>query len=204
MILWLRVGQGTMVCYCCLLQVVYLHVHDTGGVYGQIICDCIFSVTVGCHLCVTCRHLCALFVSYLGLCVFPFPSSFFVCLFFFPSVTGSHDFVCTCRSYGMSSSNGPVLSLPGASGNVATEDVVYMMQGLDIETGVDLNKLILVGEEISRALNRPNQSKVAVAVLAQMEADRLKAESCHVPKNPNQSQGSCSGSEKSRAAGGSQ
>lgn len=52
----------------------------------------------------------------------------------------------------------------GASGNVATEDVVYMLHGLQIETNVDLNKLIDAGNYICRALNRPNLSKVSQAL----------------------------------------
>ncbi len=53
----------------------------------------------------------------------------------------------------------------GASGNVATEDLVYMLHGLGIKTGVDLDELIETGDFISRALERENQSKVAKAVL---------------------------------------
>lgn len=52
----------------------------------------------------------------------------------------------------------------GATGNVATEDVVYMLHGMDIETGVDLNKLIEAGVFVSSALNRKNNSRVAVAL----------------------------------------
>ena len=51
----------------------------------------------------------------------------------------------------------------GASGNVATEDVLYLMAGLGIETGVDLNRMIAVGNLISRQLGRSNQSRVALA-----------------------------------------
>jgi hydroxymethylglutaryl-CoA lyase len=54
----------------------------------------------------------------------------------------------------------------GATGNVATEDVVYLMQGLDIDTGVDLDKLIDAGELICAALQRPTSSRVARAMLA--------------------------------------
>ena len=54
----------------------------------------------------------------------------------------------------------------GATGNVATEDLVYMLNGLQIEHGVDLQKLILAGEKISRALNRETGSKVARAMSA--------------------------------------
>ncbi len=52
----------------------------------------------------------------------------------------------------------------GASGNVATEDVLYMLQGLGIETGVDLQALIDAGEFISAQLRRGNQSRVARAL----------------------------------------
>ncbi len=55
---------------------------------------------------------------------------------------------------------------PGASGNVATEDVVYMLQGLGIETGIDLNKLVDAGDFICAALGRQTTSKVARAILA--------------------------------------
>ncbi|WOJ96759.1 hydroxymethylglutaryl-CoA lyase [Congregibacter brevis] len=51
----------------------------------------------------------------------------------------------------------------GASGNVATEDVVYMLQGLDIETGVDLDALIAVGADCCKKLERSTQSAVAQA-----------------------------------------
>ena len=52
----------------------------------------------------------------------------------------------------------------GASGNVATEDVVYMLNGLGIKTDVDLGKLILAGEFISNHLGRPSTSKTAIAL----------------------------------------
>lgn len=51
----------------------------------------------------------------------------------------------------------------GASGNVATEDVLYMLEGLGIKTGVDLEKLIHAGNMISQAIDRENSSKVAKA-----------------------------------------
>ncbi|MFS2013411.1 hydroxymethylglutaryl-CoA lyase [Azospirillum sp. CT11-132] len=51
----------------------------------------------------------------------------------------------------------------GASGNVASEDVLYMLNGLGIETGVDLDKLIAAGAFISDAIGRPTASKVARA-----------------------------------------
>ena len=51
----------------------------------------------------------------------------------------------------------------GATGNVATEDVVFMLHGMDIETGIDLNKLIETGCFISGVLGRVPQSRVSVA-----------------------------------------
>ncbi len=51
----------------------------------------------------------------------------------------------------------------GASGNVATEDVIYMLDGLGIETGIDLNKLIETSWYISKQLQRQPASKVALA-----------------------------------------
>ena len=53
----------------------------------------------------------------------------------------------------------------GATGNVATEDVVYLMHGLGIETGIDLDKLIDAGVFISEALGRTPNSLVSRAVL---------------------------------------
>ncbi len=53
----------------------------------------------------------------------------------------------------------------GATGNVATEDVVYMLQGLGIDTGIDLDALIDAGVFISEALGRKPNSLVARAVL---------------------------------------
>lgn len=52
----------------------------------------------------------------------------------------------------------------GASGNVATEDVVYMLNGLGVKTNVDLGKLMLAGDFISKHLGRPSGSKTAVAL----------------------------------------
>lgn len=55
---------------------------------------------------------------------------------------------------------------PGATGNVATEDVVYMLDDLGIETGLDLDKLIAAGQAFSQAIGRDNTSRVARARLA--------------------------------------
>jgi len=55
---------------------------------------------------------------------------------------------------------------PGATGNVATEDVLYMLQGMGIHTGVDLEKLAAAGRMISQHLGRRPASKAALALLA--------------------------------------
>jgi isopropylmalate/homocitrate/citramalate synthase len=54
----------------------------------------------------------------------------------------------------------------GATGNVATEDLLYMLQGLDIETGVDMTKLLEAGQFICDHLGRPTGSRVARALMA--------------------------------------
>ncbi|WP_448255078.1 hydroxymethylglutaryl-CoA lyase [Ottowia oryzae] len=54
----------------------------------------------------------------------------------------------------------------GATGNVATEDVVYMLHGMGIDTGIDLNKLVDAGAYISAQLSRKSGSRVATALLA--------------------------------------
>ena len=58
----------------------------------------------------------------------------------------------------------------GATGNVATEDVVYLLQGLGIETGVDLDRLVDAGAFISAALGRKPNSRVATAILNKRSA----------------------------------
>jgi hydroxymethylglutaryl-CoA lyase len=58
----------------------------------------------------------------------------------------------------------------GATGNVATEDVVYMLHGMGIETGIDLDKLIDAGKYISDYLGRKSNSRVATALLAKRAA----------------------------------
>jgi hydroxymethylglutaryl-CoA lyase len=52
---------------------------------------------------------------------------------------------------------------PGAAGNVATEDLLYMLNGMGIETGVDLDRLLDAGAYICAELGRPPQSRVARA-----------------------------------------
>jgi len=56
----------------------------------------------------------------------------------------------------------------GATGNVATEDVIYMLDGLGIDTGVDLEKLFRAGEYICRELGREPASRVARALAAKL------------------------------------
>lgn len=51
----------------------------------------------------------------------------------------------------------------GATGNIATEDVLYLLQGLGIDTGIDLDRLIAAGQRISAVLGRPSASRVAHA-----------------------------------------
>jgi len=54
----------------------------------------------------------------------------------------------------------------GASGNVATEDVLYLMHGLGIDTGVDIFKIVAAGDMICKLSGKKNQSKAANALLA--------------------------------------
>ena len=58
----------------------------------------------------------------------------------------------------------------GATGNVATEDVVYMLQGMGIDTGIDLDKLIDAGVYISQALGREPNSRASKAIRTKREA----------------------------------
>jgi hydroxymethylglutaryl-CoA lyase len=57
----------------------------------------------------------------------------------------------------------------GATGNVATEDVLFMLNGLDIDTGIDLDALVDAGAYISGVLGRPPASRVGKAVLSKRE-----------------------------------
>jgi len=54
----------------------------------------------------------------------------------------------------------------GAAGNVASEDVVYLLNGLGIKSGINLEKLAATGDWITRTINRPNRSKVGIAMMA--------------------------------------
>ncbi|MBR1210232.1 hydroxymethylglutaryl-CoA lyase [Bradyrhizobium sp. JYMT SZCCT0180] len=59
---------------------------------------------------------------------------------------------------------------PGATGNVATEDVVYLLEGMGIRTGVDMTKLLAATNEVSRLIGRPPVSRVASALNAKTRA----------------------------------
>ncbi len=58
----------------------------------------------------------------------------------------------------------------GATGNVATEDVLFMMQGLGIETGIDIDEVVATGAFISTSIGRANASRTARALLAKTRA----------------------------------
>jgi hydroxymethylglutaryl-CoA lyase len=55
---------------------------------------------------------------------------------------------------------------PGATGNVATEDVVYMLEGMGIATGVDMTRLLAATNDVTRLLGHPPVSRVASALNA--------------------------------------
>jgi len=60
---------------------------------------------------------------------------------------------------------------PGATGNVSTEDVVYMLEGMGIRTGVDMERLLAATNEVSRLIGRPPPSRVAAALNAKGRAN---------------------------------
>jgi hydroxymethylglutaryl-CoA lyase len=61
---------------------------------------------------------------------------------------------------------------PGATGNVATEDVLYLLQGLGFESGIDLDEVVSIGDFICTTVGRPNASKAGSALLAKKRAKR--------------------------------
>jgi hydroxymethylglutaryl-CoA lyase len=61
---------------------------------------------------------------------------------------------------------------PGATGNVATEDVVYMLEGMGVRTGIDMAKLLAATNEISALIGRTPASRVATALNAKQRARR--------------------------------
>ncbi|XP_078032644.1 hydroxymethylglutaryl-CoA lyase [Augochlora pura] len=58
----------------------------------------------------------------------------------------------------------------GASGNIATEDLLYLLHGQGLKTGVDFDKIVEIGDSISSQLQRQNQSKAGVAILAKKQS----------------------------------
>ena len=77
--------------------------------------------------------------------------------------------ICTSLEYGIATVDASVAGLGGcpyalnATGNVASEDVVYMLEGMGISTGIDLDRLIEVGQSISELLGKPSNSNVGRA-----------------------------------------
>jgi len=77
--------------------------------------------------------------------------------------------VYACLELGISTIDASVAGLggcpfaPGATGNLATEDLVYLLEGCGVHTGIDLDRLIGVGRFISAQLGHANQSRVGVA-----------------------------------------
>jgi hydroxymethylglutaryl-CoA lyase len=80
--------------------------------------------------------------------------------------------IYACLEMGVSSFDASIAGLggcpyaKGATGNVATEDVVYLLNGLGIETGIDIERLVDAGQFISDVLGRPPASRAARALLA--------------------------------------
>ncbi|MCY1226366.1 3-hydroxy-3-isohexenylglutaryl-CoA/hydroxy-methylglutaryl-CoA lyase [compost metagenome] len=66
----------------------------------------------------------------------------------------------------------------GATGNVATEDVLYMLHGMGIHTGIDLEAVVRTGDYISQAIGRANSSRVGRALLAKWAAASDAAPAC--------------------------
>jgi hydroxymethylglutaryl-CoA lyase len=62
----------------------------------------------------------------------------------------------------------------GATGNVATEDVLYLMNGLGIETGVDLAQVVEIGDFISTSIGRQNVSRAGKALLAKARSEQVR------------------------------
>jgi hydroxymethylglutaryl-CoA lyase len=83
--------------------------------------------------------------------------------------------VLACLDLGVAALDAAVAGLggcpyaPGASGNLATEDLVYMLEGLGIETGVDLDRLAAAGAMACAALGTGTRSRAALALAARKE-----------------------------------
>ncbi len=80
--------------------------------------------------------------------------------------------VLTCLDLGVTALDASVAGLggcpyaPGASGNLASEDLVYMLEGLGVATGVDLERLAAAGAMACAALGTGNRSRAALALIA--------------------------------------
>jgi hydroxymethylglutaryl-CoA lyase len=72
----------------------------------------------------------------------------------------------------------------GASGNVATEEVVWMLQGLGVSTGVNIEKLLIAGNYISNVLGRKSPSKIANAFERKYRNSVSDALASFFPENP--------------------
>jgi hydroxymethylglutaryl-CoA lyase len=78
--------------------------------------------------------------------------------------------ILACLEAGIATVDASIAGLGGcpyaaaSSGNVATEDVLYMLEGLGIATGVDLARAAAVGDWISKRLNRPNASRAGQTI----------------------------------------
>jgi hydroxymethylglutaryl-CoA lyase len=92
--------------------------------------------------------------------------------------------VLACLDLGVSVVDSSVSGLggcpyaPGASGNLATEDLVYMLDGLGVATGVDLVRLATAGREVCTALGTAPRSRTALALAARREREEA---SCSMP-----------------------
>ena len=79
--------------------------------------------------------------------------------------------IYTSLEYGINKIDAAVAGLggcpyaKGASGNIATEDVLFMLNGMNIKTGIDLDEVVSIGHWICDQLGRENQSKVGLAKL---------------------------------------
>ena len=84
--------------------------------------------------------------------------------------------VYACLELGISSFDSSIAGLggcpyaKGATGNVATEDVLYLLSGLGIETGIDFTKAVATGQWISGILDRKAHSRAGNAVTAKLAA----------------------------------
>jgi hydroxymethylglutaryl-CoA lyase len=59
----------------------------------------------------------------------------------------------------------------GATGNLATEDLLYLLHGLGLPTGIDLDEVVRTGEFISKAIDRQNGSRTGCALLAKQRRE---------------------------------